>query len=795
MATKFISIISRVVFSLSLSLFITCCSNAREGTPVTPGKQINSRTDIPWQAHWITAEKMPGQKNVWLAFRRTFNVKDTALSTLRIAADSKYWLWLNGKLVIFEGGLKRGPTPQDTYYDQINLAGKLQPGGNTMAVLLWYFGKEGMSHKSSGKAGLIVELYQEDRLILQTDSAWKSIPHPAYTSESADPQPNWRLPESNIIFDAREDIPGWQRAGFDDTLWPNAKMICKGTCPPWNQLFKRPIPFWKDYGLRDYARAPRYPFTSTGDTITCSLPYNSQVTPFLRVKATAGHKITMLTDHYKGGSEYNMRAEYITQEGMQSYESLGWINGHKMHYIIPAGIEVLGLKFRETGYNTTFAGKFTCSDPFYTRLWQKALRTLYVTMRDNYMDCPDRERAQWWGDVVLESGEAFYALDRNADALTYKGMLELMNWQRPDSTIFSPIPAGNWDKELPGQMLASVGYYGFYNYYLHTGDLEAIRNVYPSVERYLSLWDLDQQGVLKLRQGGWTWGDWGENRDMPLLMHTQYYLALEGFKLMSAALGEPSKTKQIEEQMAAFKDNFNRLFWQEDHYQSPGHRGAVDDRSQGLAVVSGLADPGKYPAIFKVLQQEYHASPYMEKYILEALFQMGYPSFALQRMKKRFSPMVDHPILTTLWEGWGIGAKGFGGGTANHAWSGGGLTLLSQYVAGVSPVDPGYETFQVKPQLGDLTEVLAVVPSVKGDIKVHIQTLNRYDMQLEIPKGSKAIVFLPPGAKTIEINGTILIRDGVSKRVKGVTLIEKGQERHKQPAIQADPGQYHIVVK
>ena len=792
MVVKPIDVVPRAVFLLSLSLFITCCANAKADAPMTLGKRINPGSDIPWRAHWITSEKTPGQKNVWLAFRRTFDMTDTTLSALRIAVDSKYWLWLNGELIIFEGGLKRGPTPQDTYYDQVDLGGKLQPGKNTIAILLWYFGKEGMSHRSSGKAGLIAELYQDDRLVLQTDGKWKSIPHPAYAGKSADPQPNWRLPESNIVFDARKDMPGWQGLGFDDSAWPNAQMICQGICPPWNQLIQRPIPFWKDHGLRDYTSAPRFPFTSSGDTITCSLPYNAQVTPFLKVKATAGQKITMLTDHYKGGSAYNMRAEYITQEGEQSYESLGWINGHNMHYIIPAGIEVLELKFRETGYKTEFAGDFACNAPFYNRLWQKALRTLYVTMRDNYMDCPDRERAQWWGDVVLESGEAFYALDRSADALTYKGMLELMNWQRADSTIFSPVPAGNWDKELPGQMLASVGYYGFYNYYLHTGDLQAIHEVYPNVERYLSLWGLNQQGTLRLRPGGWTWGDWGENRDVPLLMNTQYYLALQGFKLMSDALGESSKAKQVEKQMAAFKDSFNRLFWQEDHYRSPGYSGAIDDRSQGLAVVSGLADPLKYPAIFKVLQQEYHASPYMEKYILEALFQMGYPSFALQRMKQRFSPMVDHPTLTTLWEGWGIGAKGFGGGTANHAWSGGGLTLLSQYVAGIMPLSPGYATFQVKPQLGNLTEVRAVVRSKKGDIKVHVQTDGEYYMQLAVPKGAKANVHLPVGAKTIEMNGIALLRDGIPQEIKGVTFIE---ETNKQRVIQVDQGQYQWVVK
>ena len=71
------------------------------------------------------------------------------------------------------------------------------------------------------------------------------------------------------------------------------------------------------------------------------------------------------------------------------------------------------------------------------------------------MDCPDRERAQWWGDVVNELGEAFYSLDQNAHLLTRKAILELMNWQRSDSTIFSPVPAGNWNQELPMQMLAS----------------------------------------------------------------------------------------------------------------------------------------------------------------------------------------------------------------------------------------------------------------------------------------------------------------------------------------------------
>ena len=32
-------------------------------------------------------------------------------------------------------------------------------------------------------------------------------------------------------------------------------------------------------------------------------------------------------------------------------------------------------------------GSFACDDDFYNELWKRSARTLYITMRDNYMDC------------------------------------------------------------------------------------------------------------------------------------------------------------------------------------------------------------------------------------------------------------------------------------------------------------------------------------------------------------------------------------------------------------------------
>ena len=89
------------------------------------------------------------EPNQWIAFRRDVRLDAVpAEASARIAVDSKYWLWVNGELVVFEGGLKRGPNPRDSYFDTVNLKPFLREGENQIALLLWYFGKDGFSHST-----------------------------------------------------------------------------------------------------------------------------------------------------------------------------------------------------------------------------------------------------------------------------------------------------------------------------------------------------------------------------------------------------------------------------------------------------------------------------------------------------------------------------------------------------------------------------------------------------------------------------------------------------------------------
>ncbi len=715
-----------------------------------------------WKAQWISSVECKNIANTWLAYRKDIDLAASPQKEViaRIAVDSKYWLWINGEMVVFEGALKRGPNPSDTYYDEVNLRPYLKKGKNSIAVLVWYFGKEGFSHKNSGKAGLIFDCQSPEVQIL-SDRSWQCAVLKAFQT-AGEPFPNYRLPESSILFDARLYPEGWK---VQDSGFPGAEPLGKEGDQPWNRLVKRPIPLFKDFGLKSYIKQITIPGT-TADTIVCTLPYNAQVTPFLKVDALEGVRIKMMTDNYLyfNGGDGGIRAEYITKKGVQEYESLGWVNGHNMYYVVPKNVKVLELKYRESGYNAEQAGHFSCSDPFFNRLWEKSYRTLYVTMRDNYMDCPERERAQWTGDAVNEAGESFYAQSLASHSLVRKWLYELIGWQLPDGVIYAPVPSGNWDKELPGQSLASIGYYGLWTYYEYTGDKQILKDLYDGVCKYMNRYEKETGGIIKMPKPakGWLWGDWGDNRDLLMIYNLWYYMAVKGANLMAVELDKTEDAARYEAYMNAFRKSFNDRFWTGSAYRDPEYKGETDDRVQALAVVSGVASPDKYPALLEVFKQEKHSSPYMEKYVFEAMMQMGYAEEALLRHKQRFEKMVDDSRFTTLFEGWGIGTEGFGGGTVNHAWSGGGLTVLSRYLCGVYPLAPGFTRFAVLPLPGTIRKAEIDVPAVVGSIHSDFQSSDsRFVLNVTVPKNTKSVIGVPgKDVKTVRLNGKIVWTGG-----------------------------------
>lgn len=730
-----------------------------------------------WQkAQWIWQSE-EGPNDSWTSFRKNFSLsKQPSKAIASIAVDSKYWMYINGVLVVREGGLKRGPNPTDSWYEEVDIQKYLRVGDNNISILVWYWGKrEGDYYKSynpSGKGGLVFFCDLGEKTIA-SDSSWKVKQNPAYGH--AEIQPNNMKPEASVLFDANLNIDKWTTLSFDDSKWKNA--IEKGLPPvaPWGKLHEREIPQWKDSELKNYTDSNlKFPFLSNGESILVHLPTNLQVYPYFKVEAKAGEKIIVRAEDTK---EKNLVLEYITKEGIQDFEMPNWINGHIIKYEIPKGIKVLELKYRATQYDTEIVGDFNCNDPYFNTLWQKATRTLVVCLRDTYMDCPDRERAQWWGDVTLQMGAGFYSLDRNVDKLSKKAIYDLIGWQKADGVLSSPIPYSKKNNELTTQMLASIGPDGFWLYYKYTGDAKPVIDAYPAAKKYLELWSMGENGLVAHRKAGWDWGDWGTNIDKPILENCWYYWACKAAVDMAKLSGNTQDIDWYQKRIASIDKNFDTIFWNGNEYKSEtiwmdkpsidkGVKPIADERANAMAVIIGLASKEKYPKIAEVLKNNINAGPYMEKYVDQALFVMGYPDAALDRLKKRYQVMVDLP-QTTLYETFPKG------GTMNHAWNAPN-TLLSEFVAGIAPISPGFETYKVIPQLGKLTSVNANMLSVKGMIDVSINKKNStFELNLTSPTNTIAVVGIPKNDKTvseIKVNGKVVWdKSGFKNSVSAVT--------------------------
>ncbi|MBR4451929.1 MAG: alpha-L-rhamnosidase N-terminal domain-containing protein, partial [Clostridia bacterium] len=482
---------------------------------LVPYAQIETAPKDDWKANYIWDSSDGTEQNVWMCFRKSVELSSVPKKlNAFISADSKYWLYINGESVVFEGGVKQGPTPDGSYYDFVDIAPFLQQGKNVICALVWYWGKDkNYSYTGSGMAGFLFEAES-----ILSDKSWKVCRNSAYLNHSS--EPNYRLPESNINYDATKEIGDWLTVDFDDSAWENATENGIGGCAPWGKLYSRGIPMLKDYGLKDYENSDDYTGITldSKETITLNIPYNAQCTPYLKIDAAAGKKIRILTENTWLGSVSNT---YITKDGEQEFEALGWFNGEHITYVIPSGVKILELKYRETGYDTEFSGIFECRDEKLNALWQKSLRTLYVTMRDNYMDCPDRERAQWWGDVTNEMAMSMYALDANSYLLYQKGVASMLAHIDTETNVLQTVVPIDGDYfELPVQQLAGIC--GFWTYYLYTGDKDFLNTVYDASVNYINLWTIGENNLAEHREGSCDWMYWGKHADVTALENAWY---------------------------------------------------------------------------------------------------------------------------------------------------------------------------------------------------------------------------------------------------------------------------------
>ena len=511
----------------------------------------------------------------------------------------------------------------------------------------------------------------------------------------------------------------------------------------------------RDYGLKDYVSVSKYlPHTEDRPwRLVCELPHNAHFQPWIEIRSEAGAEIRF--------NSSNPLVLYLTEtetwttgtNGLQSREAARWVSGEGAIYTVPAGVTVTAVKYRETGFDTDFSGSFACNDEDYNILWKKAARTAYVCMRDHFYDCPDRERVGFWGDGTPELDQCFYLFDARAHELCRNLVRRKLE---PDF--------------YPGQHLEFLGEYGLWFYYLQTGDLDSMKAVYEPTKAFL--FDTYRFG----KHG--TWFDWGkENKDTAVIETCFYFNCLETLGRLAPLTGHAGDVDLINRKLAEIRESFDTRFWRGGFYQS-SQVTVPDDRANAMAVLTGLADSSKWSAIYEnVLSKQEFASCFFDRWVFEALCRMGREDQALIRMKRRYRTMIPSSV-TTLWEHydrwWASQIDAFDEGSSlNHGWNPPAL-LLSQTIAGVTPVEPGWTTYSVLPKEAFITDFRVVVPSIKGQITAAVRkTATEYSLTIKSPPGTTAIVGIPKRSfsrlDTISSAGKTVWDLGFRTTTKGVT--------------------------
>lgn len=219
-----------------------------------------------------------------------------------------------------------------------------------------------------------------------------------------------------------------------------------------------------------------------------------------------------------------------------------------------------------------------------------------------------------------------------------------------------------------------------------------------------------------------------------------------------------------------------QTLWTEDGFRSNAVA-QPDDRGNAIAVLAGLADETQYPTIQRLLKNTYNSSPYMEKYILDALCKMDLMEDAQARMKTRYTPMVEDDY-TTLWEYWNKSS-----GTNNHGGQAAHWLPCPDTWPAFPQLPQGIRNIQIKPDMGELNQISSTVSTVKGEIKVDLKrdtAAKTFDFGFTSPANTTATIAIPRFAEenmTVSVEDTVVFANGTAANaVQGVTYTGNDSE-------------------
>ena len=414
-------------------------------------------------------------------------------------------------------------------------------------------------------------------------------------------------------------------------------------------------------------------------------------------------------------------------------------------------------------YPVKYQGFFQSSDDKLNRMWMVGAYTAHLCMQDDVWDAPKRDRGRWMGDLDVSGRTIEDAFD---DHFLMEETLDRLLGEAPITHHVNGI----------------AGYSAFWitgeaEYYRHTGSLQQLERVHERLVELLRYMEseLDNRNLYANITHTSPYVDWspdfdGDTPESRMGTHFEFYA---GFRDGIYLLRQLHDTQNAD----AFQKSADQMKAAAQKYLLDAS-GSFGTRWQtnAYAVLSGLADPSQYQAIWRnslasVGHIKYNAliiTPWYNYYVISAMAKMGHRAEALDWIRQFWGGMIDEGA-TSFWEGYdpswyktdfhsSLQADGTSGYQTSlaHGWSSGVTPWLMEQVLGIQPRGPGFSEVDIRPDLIDLQWAQGGEPTPHGMLKVDIRKDNGYKTTIDLPPGSVARVSLPVSSprEPIMVNGT-----------------------------------------
>ena len=468
--------------------------------------------------------------------------------------------------------------------------------------------------------------------------------------------------------------------------------------------------------------------------------------------------------------------------------------------------------FAFLGTPDTYTGYFECSDETLTQYWFDAAYTnemITATFTPNttdprgansptldgklvLQDGAKRDRDPYVGDLAV-SGRTAYLTHLQTSAAAKNVIADLANHQRADGWI-PPASINNYTLPLFDYPLWWV--VTSWEYVLYSGDENYANLYWPNLVKVLDDFypSVTNRSSELLSKGLGVTDGYGDYAFLPRTGQVTYYNALYVYALHNAVswashINHPAVSERWSDRAASVSKAIDADLWDAKvgayldstnlttSYNQTRH--AQD--GNGIAVLAGVASPhransaldylssntaqpygnafydGRLPNVGNATQRVYAFISFFE--LQGRLLTPGLAESAIEEIDRLYGWMSSHDPMITDWEGIGPGGSPYEQGYTSmaHGWSTGIVSLMSNYVLGVTPTGPGFSTWMVKPIPAGLKWAKGCTGTPHGDLKVSWSARDSsFELEITVPKETTGTVSVPTEkSQKVYMNGKL----------------------------------------